>query len=306
MEGTKDYSEQTRAIYHQQHSRIAADRVTMERFVGMFSTEYFGVPEDFFVGKRCLDAGCGDTAKLLISLYQMGARDLHGMDLGDEFIPVARQSIVNFGLPEDGVHFKSGSVVSLPYDDNEFDFVSCHGVLLHLNNMQEVSQALDELSRVTKPGGWLYTVYGIDGALFDHYLKPAMRKFYHDNEDFKRFVDNIKPEDIADIFDLITSEMKEQTGEEHDFSRAKEMFDLDFCVTIQNIIQAPVQLDVKAEFIEDHYRRNGFDELHKLKRYVKRKNIRKYFAPLHYRTDHWFAKIMYGNGSLEYLGRKRG
>ena len=134
----QDYSEKTRAIYHKQHIRIAEDEKAMNRFIGMFSNEYFGLGDDYFKGKKILDAGCGDTAKVMIAMHKLGATDIHGIDLGEEFIPVATSSIETQYVPMEAITFKSASVLDIPYESNYFDFAVCHGVLIHLNNIDEL------------------------------------------------------------------------------------------------------------------------------------------------------------------------
>ncbi len=147
-----DYSQLTREIYHKQHTAIANDQVAMDRFINMFTYEYFGVDKNFFKEKKILDAGCGNTAKVIIAMHRLGAQDIHGFDLGHEFIPVATESLKRQGVPLTNVSLKSGNLLSIPYPDESFDFVICHGVLLHLNNYEEVRQAFSELARVTKSG----------------------------------------------------------------------------------------------------------------------------------------------------------
>ena len=192
----EDRSEETRAIYHAQHQRIVADERAMSRFVGMFSCEYFGLPADWFAGKSVLDAGCGDTAKLLIALHGMGCRDLHGFDLGEEFIPVARTALASWHVPPHAVHLRPGNLLDPPYEPESFDFVACHGVMVHLNSLDEVRTAFAGLARLVKPGGYLYTVYGSVGGLLEGAIFPAIRQYYRDNADFRRFIDELKPEHL--------------------------------------------------------------------------------------------------------------
>ena len=65
----------------------------MERFMSMINPSGFGVPDDYFIGKSILDAGCGDTAKLSIKFAKMGA-NVTAFDLGNDFI----ESCKNFRL----------------------------------------------------------------------------------------------------------------------------------------------------------------------------------------------------------------
>ncbi|EGW33710.1 uncharacterized protein SPAPADRAFT_59076 [Spathaspora passalidarum NRRL Y-27907] len=52
----------------------------------------------------------------------------------------------------DNVTFQKGSIYELPFEDNTFDLVHAHQVVLHL---QDPVSGLKELRRVTKPGGFV-------------------------------------------------------------------------------------------------------------------------------------------------------
>ncbi|MBY0432436.1 MAG: class I SAM-dependent methyltransferase [Rhodospirillales bacterium] len=299
-----DFSEQTRAIYHQQHMRVASDQRAMDRFINMFSEEYFGVPQGFFDNKKVLDAGCGDTVKLLIALYRLGCRDLHGVDLGDDFIPVAQESLDCQGVPKQAVHLGSATVLDLPYETGAFDFVSCHGVLLHLNNLGEVRQAFRELARVTKQGGVLYTVYGVVGGLLEEAIFPAVREHYRNNANFRAFIDTISPEHFAHLINLVEGGIREYEGEHVDLTWLHHAMDVDLAVTIQNIIQAPVRLTVDEAMIRDMYAEAGFEPPRRLKRYVKRRNIRRFAVPLHFFREDEMVSLIYGSGNLEFIAIK--
>ncbi len=300
----QDFSEKTRAVYHKQHTMIAKDEKAMKRFIGMFSNEYFGLGDDYFKGKKILDAGCGDTAKVMIALHKLGATDIHGIDLGEEFIPVANSSLRKYGVPLESVMLKSSSVLEIPYEDNEFDFVVCHGVLIHLNNIAEAKAAFAELARVTKPGGYLYTVYGIVGGLFEGAIIPAIRKYYEENNDFQNFIDNVSPNHFHQTIDTIMKGMEHNSGELINLQFLKTLFDIDFSVFLQNVTQVPVRLTMDEGLIRSLYSNNVMSEVRRLRRYVKRENIRKFFAPLHYEVEHPISKLLYGTGNLEFIGKK--
>ena len=84
----------------------------------------------------------------------------------------------------------------------------------------------------------------------------------------------------------------------------KGLFDEDYCVMIQNIIQAPVRLPIEEKYILNLYSKYGLKKPKRLKRFVKRSNIRKFFAPLHYHRDTEISKILYGSGNLEFISQK--
>lgn len=298
-------NKQTRLVYHGQHKRIVSNQQAMSRFLNMIQEDYFGLQDGYFKGKRILDAGCGDTAKLLIRFSQFGATDLTGLDLGADFIAVARDSLTRHGVPEDHVRLVTGNVDDLPFANGEFDFVCCHGVLLHLADMDQARQAFSELARVTRPGGHLYTVYGLYGGLWEA-IYPAIRDHYRDNRAFRELIDHLQPSDFHALLDFIATTLRDRQGESIDVGGLKELIDTDLCVTIQNILQAPVRLQISPEWIAHAYGSHGFEAPRPLKRYVTRHNIRKYFAPLHYFREHPVSQLLYGSGNLEYIARKPG
>ena len=297
-------NEKTRQIYHEQHKRVAENQIAMDRFMSMIEPDYFGVDKNFFSNKKLLDAGCGDTAKLSIKFTILGAK-VTGVDLGEDFIPIARDSAKKQGLAEDSIKFQSANVISLPFKDEEFDFVCCHGVLLHLANYEQIESAFSELSRVTKKGGHLYTVFGVDGGLLEDHIIPAAREYYSVNKEFKTLIDNISPSNFEEIFENI-KKTSEDYGIAFDIDEIilRKMFDLDFCVMLQNLLQAPVRLKVSESDILGYYKNNKFQHPKRLKRFVKRQNIRKYTAPLHYLTEFPISKIIYGSGNLEFIAQK--
>ena len=297
-------NEETRDIYHAQHQRIVHDEKAMKRFLNMVQENYFGLPNNYFKGARVLDAGCGDTAKLLIRFHEFGSNNLSGIDLGEEYIDVARGNLIKHGVPETSFKLFGGSVDDLPFDDESFDFVCCHGVLLHLANIEQTKRAFSELARVTRKGGQLYVVGGVYGGLIEFVL-PTVREFYRTNSEFKSLIDSISPDDFSGLFEFVNRELisRGQTGV--DLEYLAEMLDVDFCTTLQNLIQAPVRLALSAEFFSSEYSQNGFETPRRLRRYVTRDNIRKYLSPLHYQLDHPISRILYGEGNLEFIARKK-
>ena len=101
--------------------------------------------------------------------------------------------------------------------------------------------------------------------------------------------------------------MEKYTGEKISANLLGNLFDVDLCVTIQNVIQAPVRIihELDEQFIIKHYENHNFEELRRCRRYVKRENIRKFLAPLHFEKDHPISKLLYGEGNMEYIGRKK-
>ncbi|WP_404387961.1 class I SAM-dependent methyltransferase [Humibacillus xanthopallidus] len=96
-------------------------------------------------GKRVLDAGCGH-GPLMVALRDRGAL-VAGFDLSPAMIGIAQSR-----LGSDSDVRVADLAERLPYDDDEFDVVTCS---LALHYVQHWSSALAELRRVLKPGGRL-------------------------------------------------------------------------------------------------------------------------------------------------------
>jgi len=113
-----------------------------------------------FRDKTVLDMGCG-SGRFSIGFAQLGAKKVTGIDLGKTGIRVGTNVIEKFKL--DNVKLIEGNVLSLPFDDEEFDFVFSKGVLHHTGDLKK---GLNEYFRVLKKGGngFLY-LYG-SGGLF--------------------------------------------------------------------------------------------------------------------------------------------
>ena len=129
-----------------------------------------GEPEDFFQGKRCLDAGCGG-GRYSFAMALMGAASVVGVDVSVEGIADANRRREAMGA--DQVSFRQSSLLELPFDAGEFDFVCCSGVLHHTVSIE---RGLAEIHRVLKPGGRVYLLlYGAGGLYWP--LTLVLRSF---------------------------------------------------------------------------------------------------------------------------------
>jgi SAM-dependent methyltransferase len=123
------------------------------------------------VGSRVLDAGCG-SGRTLEELVQYG--EVSGIELSSEAAELARGR----GLGE----VQIGRLEDLPWDDDTFDLITCLDVIEHV---PDDVVALEELRRVSRPGGWLLVTVPAYQALWSlhdeanhhyrRYSRPSLR-----------------------------------------------------------------------------------------------------------------------------------
>jgi SAM-dependent methyltransferase len=121
------------------------------------------VAEVSLAGRLALDAGCGGTLTLVAECASRGCRRVWALDLSEENVRSAGVIIEQKGYAN--IRLCRGSVLALPFGDASFDFVVCSGVAHHT---PDPAAALNELSRVLKPGGRLYlSLYCFADSLFE-------------------------------------------------------------------------------------------------------------------------------------------
>lgn len=132
------------------------------QFQHFFEEEVARLPK----GARILDIGCG-TGDLLAQLKEQGF-EVHGVEPSQKMRHHA-DSILPPGTVLDG------SVVSLPFGDNRFDFVYSIEVLRYLSAADN-RDALREIWRVLKPGGTFFGTFVNRYALDGFFLLVLLRR----------------------------------------------------------------------------------------------------------------------------------
>ncbi len=128
-------------------------------------------------GRDVLEVGCG-TGLILARLAQ-GARSAAGVDLSAGMLQKAR---------ERGLRVVQGSATDLPFAAAVFDVVVSFKVLAHV---EDIGRALEEMARVTRPGGRLLLEFynrrslryvakrlGGPGKISDHTTEAAVYTRY--------------------------------------------------------------------------------------------------------------------------------
>ncbi|MBK7142689.1 MAG: class I SAM-dependent methyltransferase [bacterium] len=99
-------------------------------------------------GMNLLDVGCGigGSSRFLANRY--GAK-VTGIDLTHEYVEVAT-NLTKMVRMEEGIDYKQGSALALPFAENSFDVVWTEHVQM---NIESKRQFYGEIARVLKPGG---------------------------------------------------------------------------------------------------------------------------------------------------------
>lgn len=96
-----------------------------------------------WTGRRALDVACG-TGQWLQAIAANGGIPV-GIDISDVALNICRNA-----LPQAELH--CGPAERLPFEDGQFDFISCLGALEHFLDPKE---AMKEMKRVAKPDALL-------------------------------------------------------------------------------------------------------------------------------------------------------
>jgi SAM-dependent methyltransferase len=99
-------------------------------------------------GKRILDVGCGTgTGEMSLARLRLSQMHLFGVDLVTERLREAHAATRGINAR---VGYAAGDACRLPFAADSFDSTYCVAVLQHI---RDLSGALAEIARVTRPGG---------------------------------------------------------------------------------------------------------------------------------------------------------
>ena len=291
----------TRAVFDEIQAGHMAQPASLRRLRTLITTEGLGVPDDFFRGKTCADIGCGATVNSTYNLLNLQARFVHALDLTESFVEPARRVLSAEPHFNGRWQLDVGSVERLPYGDDTFDFIVCHGVI---HNVQDDDLALREIYRALKPGGIAnLTVIG-KGGLIGRLVMEQLREEYRANPEFTALLDReLTPDYIARQLDWLKLQVENDGTESYRLSiqlldALKGLLDQDWILTIQDRVQTPIYHTYREAEFESKLRAAGFSEWRRISHKPVYQNIRKILAPLYHRHQTPLARLLFQDGVL--------
>ncbi len=151
----------TEFIREQKHSKSYFEAI--ENFRYTIEPEIFGFAQfTRFHGKKILEVGVGAGSDF--TQWVRAGSLAHGIDLTEEAINNVQERLKLYELS--AVDLKCGDAENLPYENNQFDLVYSWGVIHH---SPDTERCLDEIIRVTKPGGQIKIMVYNRHSLFAFY-----------------------------------------------------------------------------------------------------------------------------------------
>jgi ubiquinone/menaquinone biosynthesis C-methylase UbiE len=136
---------------YQRLSDLYQDLIVRQPFFINCYALYDKLLDKLLKGKRygkILDVGCGSGIQTVVLAGH--ADEVTGIDISEEFVNIARKKCEK--LPN--VRFRIENACRLPFADDSFDGIVSYGdVISHI--VVGYEQALAEMARVVKPGGWI-------------------------------------------------------------------------------------------------------------------------------------------------------
>ena len=99
-------------------------------------------------GMRLLDLGCGPGTITVGLSEAVSPGEVHGIDMEESQVGLAQSAAETGG--HSNVTFHVGNALSLPFEDDFFDVVHAHAVVMHI---PDTAGVLSEVKRVLRPGG---------------------------------------------------------------------------------------------------------------------------------------------------------
>ena len=149
--------------------------------VGLWQSERFILTKYLHPQNKILDIGCG-TGRTTLGLYDLGYKDMIGVDLSEKMISAAQKIANDKGVE---ISFAVENACALSFDANSFDAVifSFNGIMT-IPTKETRQKAFHEIYRVLKPGGiFMFTTHDMNIPQFIDYWNEERDKWEKGEQD---------------------------------------------------------------------------------------------------------------------------
>src|SRR5262249_25476281 len=138
-------------------------------------------------------------------LAKLGGYKITGLDISRTFVDIARRNAAEANVK---IEFRQGNASAMPFADQSFNFLLCRAAF---KNFTEPQRAIQEMSRVLKPGGegWIidlrpdapmeaigrYTKTMEQGWIGSQFMKLTfyfLKRRAHTRAEFRQYLSNAK------------------------------------------------------------------------------------------------------------------
>ena len=264
-----------------------------KRVVSLLSEKNLGLPKNYFKGKVCADLGCGSTGAGALNLLNMGAKEVHLMDLHKHIFKPIKKNLEKY---EGKFYLHVGSLEKVPFENNYFDFILCQGVIHH---MDKDKKGFKEIHRVLKKNGKAHISVQGDGGIIPKIMYDVIIPEYKKNPIVKKLLNEIMNNKSAKYKKFFTTNLDNK--ELKLFNHLLKFIDNDFLLTMKDRILSPKYYQYEEKTLRLKLDKIGFKKIVRIKRKVKFNNIRALIAPMYYHHDHLISKALYGNGDISLM-----
>tara|TARA_B110000208_G_scaffold150791_1_gene182132 strand:- start:288 stop:920 length:633 start_codon:yes stop_codon:yes gene_type:complete len=128
------------------------------------------VPKKSLIG----DIGCGNGKNML---YRKEELIYKGCDFSEELVKIANSK---------GLDVIDGNILNIPFNENNFDFTISIAVIHHISMKKDRVIAVNELIRITKPGGKILILVWAMKQDSDSSIKFSSQDIYLDWKDHRQ------------------------------------------------------------------------------------------------------------------------
>ena len=292
----KRHDKITRNLFNKIHLR-QIKTPGYKRIVNLLSEKNLRLPKNFFKDKICADLGCGSTGAGALNLLNMGAKEVHLMDMHKHIFKPINQNLKKY---KGKFKLHVGSLEKLPFKKNFFDFVLCQGVIHHMDNDKK---GFKEIHRVLKKGGKTHIVVQGDGGLIPKIMYQVIIPQYKKDPKVKKLLNEVMYNKASKYKNFFNSNLNSKGPKLLKF--LLQYFDEDFRLTMKDRILSPNYYQYDEKKLIRNLSKLGLKKTYRIKKKVKFNNIRELVAPMYFHYDHIISQVLYGDGDIAIVSTKK-